>query len=70
MATRKKFGRRTIAAFWTLLFATVVGVLIYNEQISILYVLVTLLLVALLLTVAFADLEKVQMDGQDLPKKV
>lgn len=39
--------------------AVVVGVLIAYEQISILYVLATLSIVALLLIVGFADLEKV-----------
>lgn len=45
--------------------AIVVAVLIRMEQISILYVLVTLSLVILLLTVGFADLEKVSIDGSD-----
>ena len=38
---------------------TVIGTLIYFEQIAILFVLSTLALVALLLAVAFADLENV-----------
>lgn len=63
--TGKKFSRRTIAFFWTLVVAIVVAVLIRMEQISILYVLVTLSLVILLLTVGFADLEKVSIDGSD-----
>lgn len=63
--TGKKFSRRTIAFFWTLLVAIIVAVLIRMEQISILYVLVTLSLVILLLTVGFADLEKVRLDGSD-----
>lgn len=42
-----------------LLVATVIGTLIAYEQISILYVLCTLALVALLLVVSFADLEAV-----------
>ncbi|MBK7934230.1 MAG: hypothetical protein KA956_02135 [Pyrinomonadaceae bacterium] len=63
--TGKKFSRRTIAFFWTLLVAVIVAVLIRIEQISILYVLVTLSLVILLLTVGFADLEKVSLDGSD-----
>ena len=54
-----RFSRRTIALFWMALVAVVVGVLIYLEQIAILYVLATIALVALLLVVAFADLEKV-----------
>ena len=45
--------------------AIIVAVLIRMEQISILYVLVTISLVILLLTVGFADLEKVRLDGSD-----
>lgn len=63
--TGKKFSRRTIAFFWTLLVAIVVAILIKIEQISILYVLVTMSLVVLLLIVGFADLEKVRLDGSD-----
>lgn len=48
---------------WTVLVAVVIGVLIYFEQISVLYVLATLSLVALLLFVAFADLEKIGFDS-------
>ncbi len=63
--TKKKFSRRTIALFWTLMVGIVVAVLIKMEQISVLYVLVTLSLVVLLLIVGFADLEKVRADGSD-----
>ena len=52
-----KFSRRTVALFWLVLVSIVIGVLIAYEQISILYVLATAALVALLLTVGFADLE-------------
>lgn len=55
----ERFSRRTVALFWLVLVALFVGVLIYLEQIALLYVLATLALVALLLVVAFADLEKV-----------
>lgn len=55
----ERYSRRTIALFWLALVAVVIGVLIYFEQIAILYVLATIALVALLLIVAFADLEKV-----------
>ncbi len=55
-----KFSRRTVALFWLLLVSIVIGVLIAYEQISILYVLATAALVALLLTVGFADLEGVE----------
>ena len=54
-----RFSRRTSALLWLLAVAVVIGTLIYLEQIAILYVLATISLVALLLTVAFADLEKV-----------
>lgn len=63
--TRKKFSRRTIALFWTLLVGIIVAVLIRMEQISVLYVLVTLSLVLLLFIVGFADLEKIRLDGSD-----
>ncbi len=53
-----KFSRRSIALFWMILVGIIIGVLIAKEQISILYVLVTLALVVLLLIVGFADLEK------------
>lgn len=56
---QKRFGRRATALFWLMLVAIVIGVLIYLEQIAVLYVLATLSLVVLLLIVAFADLEKV-----------
>jgi heme A synthase len=55
----ERYSRRTIALFWLALVAVVIGVLIYLEQIAILYVLATVALVALLLIVAYADLEKV-----------
>ena len=63
--TSKKFSRRTIAFFWTVLVGIIISVLIWKEQISVLYVLVTLSLVVLLLVVAFANLEKVTLDGSD-----
>ena len=60
---QKRFGRRTVALFWLVLVAVVVTALIVMEQIAILYVLATLGLVWLLITVAFADLEHVNADG-------
>ena len=57
--TNGKYSRRTIALFWCLAVAVLIGVLLYLEQIAILYVLATISLVVLLLIVAFADLEKV-----------
>jgi len=44
---------------WLLGVSVVIGILIAYEQISILYVLATFSIVALLLIVGFADLEKV-----------
>ncbi|MBX3283676.1 MAG: hypothetical protein KF756_14525 [Acidobacteria bacterium] len=52
-----------MAFFYMAMVAIVVTLLIVFEQISILYVLATLSLVWLLLTVAFADLEHVNADG-------
>ena len=52
MATEKKISRRAVALFWLLIVSIVIGFLIYFEQIALLYVLATLSLVALLLTVA------------------
>jgi hypothetical protein len=54
-----KYSRRTTALFWLLLIGIVVGVLLYLEQIAILYVIATLSLVVLLLIVGFADLERI-----------
>jgi hypothetical protein len=59
MATQGRFSRRTLSLFWFLGVSVLIGVLIAYEQISILYVLATLSLVALLLIVGFADLEGV-----------
>ena len=46
-----------LALLWLVAVSIVIGILIAYEQISILYVLATLSLVALLLVVGFADLE-------------
>jgi choline-glycine betaine transporter len=59
MAENSKYSRRTVALFWSVIVGILVAALLYYEQIAVLYVLVTLALVALLLIVAFADLEKV-----------
>ena len=58
-ANEKKLSRRSTALLWLLGVTIVIGTLIYLEQIAILYVLATVSLVALLLIVAFADLENV-----------
>ena len=60
-----KFSRRTVALFWCLLVGIVIGFLIYWEQIALLYVFATLGLVALLLIVGFADLEKVGRENAE-----
>lgn len=60
---KQKFSRRTVALFWFLAVAIVIGILIYLEQIALLYVLATVGLVVLLLIVGFADLENVDRDA-------
>jgi len=60
MANKKKMlSRRVTVLIWLVIIGGVIGSLIYFEQISILYVLTTLALVALLLIVGFSDLEGV-----------
>lgn len=59
MEKQSKYSRRTVALFWLIVVGIVIGSLIYWEQIALLYVLATLVLVVLLLIVGFADLEKV-----------
>lgn len=59
MATIGKLSRRTTALLYLLVATIVIGTFIYLEQIAILYVLATLGIVALLLVVAFADLENI-----------
>lgn len=63
MAENGKFGRRTIALFWCLGVGLLIGILLYLEQIALLYVLATLGLVALLAIVAFADLDNVNRES-------
>ncbi len=60
-----KYSRRSIALFWLVLVAIVIGSLIYFEQIAILYVLATLALAVLLLIVGFSDLEKVGVENPE-----
>ncbi len=62
MAENKKMSRRTSILLSLGTVAVVIGVLIYLEQIAILYVLATVALVALLLIVSFSDLEAVARD--------
>ena len=58
-----KFSRRAVALFWLALVAIVIGILIYLEQIALLYVLATVALVALLIIVGFSDLEKIGVEN-------
>ena len=59
---QNKFSRRMVVAFWLILVSMVIGVLIYLEQIALLYVLATVGLVVLLIVVGFSDLENVGRD--------
>lgn len=60
-----KYSRRTIALFGLFIIGILVAVLVAMQQIAFLYVLATISLVALLLTVAFADLEKVGRESAE-----
>ncbi|MEQ1763611.1 MAG: hypothetical protein ABL984_10745 [Pyrinomonadaceae bacterium] len=62
MATLGNLSRRTTALLYLVVASIVIGLFIYLEQIAILYVLSTLGIVALLLVVAFADLEHIGRD--------
>jgi hypothetical protein len=60
MAEKKDgMSSRMKALIGSLIVGILIASLLYYEQVAILYVLVTLALTALLLVVAFADLEKV-----------
>lgn len=61
--TQSKLSRRMAALIWLVILAVIIGVLIYFQQIALLYVLATVGLVALLLIVGFADLENVDRDA-------
>jgi hypothetical protein len=51
---------------WLAIVVAVIGTLIYFEQISLLYVITTLALVALLLIVGFSDLEGVRRGDEGI----
>ena len=51
---------------WLVLIGGIIGTLIYLEQISVLYVLTTLALVALLLIVGFSNLENVGRGDEEI----
>ena len=57
-------SRRTKALLWCIAVGIVIGILIKYELIQVLYVLCTLVLVALLLIVDFADLENVGVNAE------
>jgi hypothetical protein len=52
-----------MALIWLLAAGVIIGLLVYLEQIALLYAIATIALVVLLLIVAFADLESVGKDG-------
>ena len=56
---QKRISRRAAALLWCLVVGIGIGVLIYFEQIALLYILATLAITVLLLIVAFADLERI-----------
>lgn len=60
-----KYSRRTVALFWVVLLAIVIGILLYLEQIAVLYVLATIGLVALLAIVGTADLENIGRENAE-----
>ena len=61
----KNLSRRTVAFLYLVAVSIVIGVLIAYEQISILYVLASVALIALLLVVGFADLEGAERQDAD-----
>jgi hypothetical protein len=56
---KKKMSRRASILLWLGSIGIIIGILIYLEQIAILYVLATVALVALLTIVSLSDLEGV-----------
>lgn len=67
MANKKKMLSRRMTVFvWLIIIGGVIGSLIYFEQISILYVLTTLALVALLLVVGFSNLEGASRGDEEI----
>ena len=58
--------RKLITALWALGLTLLVIVLIYLEQTAILYILCTVGVAVLLLTVAFSDLAHAETKGQDV----
>lgn len=58
-------SRRMIAFLGTAVLSILIAVLLYWELVSVLYVLATLALVALLLVVGWSDIEKVKVGPVD-----
>lgn len=65
VASRKQRGRMTFV--WSAIAAVAVIVLIYTEQVALLYVLATLSVAALLVVVAFSDLGEAKRMTQPPP---
>lgn len=53
----RRFSRRLITTFWSVVVALAIIALLVYERIDVLYILATLALVALLVTVATSNLE-------------
>ncbi len=62
---KKKMSRRASILLWLGTVGIVIGVLIYFEQIAILYVLATIALVTLLTIVSLSDLEGVERQNME-----
>ncbi len=60
---KKKMSRRASILLWLGTVGIVIGLLIYFEQIAILYVLATIALVVLLTVVSLSDLEGVDREN-------
>lgn len=65
MANQGRLSRRSTTLLILLAAAVGIGAFIYFEQIALLYVVATLGIVALLLIVAFADLENIGREKID-----
>lgn len=65
ISIQTQLSRRKKALLLTLITAGIISVLLYFEQIAVIYLLSTIGLVILLLIVAFADLEKVGVEEKD-----
>lgn len=65
ISIQTQLSRRKKALLLTLITAGIISVLLYFEQIAVIYLLSTIGLVVLLLIVVFADLEKVGIEDKD-----